>query len=141
MVCLLLLKFLESSLQFRNFVPGPWKTPGKTDNFLVLLEFFISFINKPIPAEASNSWLYFQVISATVAAPKIQSNKIQISILCRLNFRCCYCGRNYLISFCIYWETIWGWVLKKQFVYLFTLDKSWKTSSLYIIYIIKSLNL
>ena len=34
-------------------------------------------------------------------------------IFYRLSFSCCYCNRNYLISFCFYLERIWIWVLEK----------------------------
>ena len=46
-------------LEFCNFLPGPWKNHGGTDNFLVLLENAWNFINKPKTTEASDSWFYF----------------------------------------------------------------------------------
>ena len=100
----------EKLLEFWKFPPGPWKTPGKTDNFLEHLE---------------NSWNFVEKISSVfLNLQKNLSYGCIFCILCRLDFSWFYCSRNYLLSFCFAEREFRVGLWKNKF---FTLEKAWKT--------------
>ena len=101
--------------EFWNFLLGLWKTPGKADNISILLE---------------NSWNFEETfLSVFKTNRNLQKHLIHdctFCILCRLNFSYCYCGRNYLMSYCFCREKNLGCVLENFILYFGELQKnSW----------------
>ena len=90
-------------LGFGSFLPGPWKTPGKEITFLYSLK------------TPGILWkLFLSVLHTNQNLQKHQTRDC-FCLLCSLDFSCCQCDRNCLISICFCREIIWILVHEKIF--------------------------